>query len=98
MVAGEVDEFSIEPKDRAELPGTKTLGVLGDHVEDRLDVGRRAADDAQDLARRRLLLERSVSPALASARSRAFVGSSEPHVFAGWIPGFPDSGRCDRSQ
>ena len=33
-------------------------GALGDGVEHRLHVGRRARDDAQDLADRRLLLER----------------------------------------
>ena len=33
-------------------------GVLGDHVHDRLEIRRRARDDPQDVARRRLLLER----------------------------------------
>ena len=33
-------------------------GILGDDVQDRLEIGRRARDDPQDLACRRLLLQR----------------------------------------
>ena len=33
-------------------------GVLGDGLHDRLQIGRRARDHPQDLARRRLLLQR----------------------------------------
>ena len=43
--------------------------ALGDDVEDRLDVGRRARDDAQDLAGRRLLLQRLGEVAVAASSS-----------------------------
>ncbi len=44
----------IDESDRPAHPG----GVLGDGLHDRLEVGRRARDDPQDLAGGRLLLER----------------------------------------
>ena len=37
-------------------------GTLGNRVQHRLNVRRRTGDDAQDLARRGLLLQASVSP------------------------------------
>ena len=37
---------------------TNPRGALDDGVEDRLHVGRRAADDAEHLGRRRLMLQR----------------------------------------
>ena len=46
-------EMREEPGEPAQQPDR----TADDRVEDRLDVGRRAADDLQDLARRRLLLE-----------------------------------------
>src|SRR5262249_3466908 len=41
-----------------ELSVAESSRTLRDGIKHRLDVGRRAGDDAQDLARRRLLLER----------------------------------------
>jgi hypothetical protein len=40
MVAGEVDELSIELEDRAEVRVAESPGILGDHVEHWLDVSR----------------------------------------------------------
>src|SRR5919106_2259853 len=37
---------------------TNLSGALDDGIEDRLDVGRRAADDAEHFGRRRLVLQR----------------------------------------
>ena len=48
----------LHPVDAAELPATQSRRARGDAVEDRVGIRRRAADDAQDLSRRRLLLER----------------------------------------
>jgi len=57
-VRDEVEELAVEPVDKTVLGLAEPRRTLGDHVEHRLDVGRRTADNAQDLARRRLLLER----------------------------------------
>src|SRR5262249_23700200 len=46
MMRNEVDELPVELKHAAELTITQPHGALGDHVEDRLDISRRAADDA----------------------------------------------------
>jgi hypothetical protein len=53
-----MNQLAVEPIDGAEERAAQPHGALDDGVEDRLHVGRRAADDAQDLARRGLLLER----------------------------------------
>jgi hypothetical protein len=53
-----MDQLAVEPEERAEEPVTQSHDALDDRVEDGLDVGRGARDHAQDLARRRLLLER----------------------------------------
>ena len=58
VLGGDVDQFPVEPEDRTEAGVAQPRGVLDDGVEDRLDVGRRARDDPQDLGRRRLLLQR----------------------------------------
>ena len=53
----EVKHITLEP-DRTSIVGAaQPHRALGDRVEDRLNVGRRARDDAQDLACRRLLLQ-----------------------------------------
>jgi len=46
MMGNEVDELPVELKHAAELTIAQPHGALGDHVEDRLDISRRAADDA----------------------------------------------------
>jgi hypothetical protein len=51
-------ERAVVAKDRAVPGATQPYRVLDDRVEDRLHVGGRAGDDAQDLAGGRLLLER----------------------------------------
>ena len=55
---------------------TEPRGALGDRVEHRLDVGRRAGDDPQDLGRGGLLLQRSVTRGSSSA-------PEQPHVLDG---------------
>ena len=46
-----------EPDDDV-VCSAKARGALGHRIEHRLSIGRRAADDAQDLGGRGLLLER----------------------------------------
>ena len=53
-----VDQLAVELKERAEESVAQPHGASDDRVEHRLHVGRRAADDPQDLARRRLLFQR----------------------------------------
>jgi hypothetical protein len=53
----QVDQLAVEPEDGPRQSVAQAHGVLGDRVEDGLDVALRPADHAQDLARRRLLLE-----------------------------------------
>ena len=57
VVGHEVEQRPVEPEEVAELGLAELRRAPGDRVEDRLDVGRRARDDAQDLAGRGLLLE-----------------------------------------
>ncbi len=66
MVGYEVEEFPIEAKHGAKLSITESPRILGDRVKDRLDIGGRAGDHAQNLARRRLLLEGLGEVAVAS--------------------------------
>ena len=47
MVRHEVKELVFEPVDEAVLGLAEPRRTLGDHVEHRLDVGRRAGDDVE---------------------------------------------------
>src|SRR5215470_5274149 len=58
VLGGVMDQLAVEPKERAEEPVAQPHGASDDRVEDWLDVGLRPADDAQDLSRRHLLLQR----------------------------------------
>jgi len=58
VVSDEAESIVVQPEDRGVRRLAQPSRALGHGVEHRLDVGRRAADDAQDLARRRLLLQR----------------------------------------
>ena len=51
-------ELALDPQDDRVDRLAEPRGPLRDDVEHRLDVGRRARDDPQDLGRRRLVLER----------------------------------------
>jgi hypothetical protein len=53
----DVHRFAAETVHPAGIRDRERLSAPDDRVEDRLDVGRRARDHAQDLAGRRLLLE-----------------------------------------
>ena len=57
VMRDQVDQLAVEPEDVAKSRAAEPHRALGDRVEDRLDIGRRARSP-QDLARRRLLLER----------------------------------------
>ena len=57
VVGDEVEQGLIEAEDEAELRFAQTRGGLGDRVEHRLDVGRGAGNDPEDLAGGSLLLE-----------------------------------------
>jgi hypothetical protein len=56
-----VEELAVEPVHEAELGLAEPRRALGNHVEHRLDIGRRATDDPQHLRGRRLLLQRLVA-------------------------------------
>ena len=58
VVGRDVNLLTVEPADEAIQPIAQAHGAPYDRVEDGLDIGRRARDDAQDLAGRRLLLQR----------------------------------------
>ena len=58
MTAGKVQEIAVEPRHEGELATAQPHRALGNRVEHGLDVGRRARDDTQDIAGRRLVLER----------------------------------------
>src|SRR5712691_1537725 len=59
VVLGDMmDQLAVELIERAEEPVAQPHGASDDRVEDRLHVGLRSADDAQDLGRRRLLFQR----------------------------------------
>ena len=64
-------QFAIATMDDRIIRVTQPRGILSDHIEHRLDIGRRTGDHAQNLTRRRLLLQRLLK----------FL--KEPHVFDG---------------
>src|SRR5215471_13723343 len=53
-----MNNISVQTSDCGILSVTKLCCILHDHVQHRLNICRRAGDDAQNLARRRLLLQR----------------------------------------
>ena len=55
---GELDLITREPGQRARVTPQQADGAGENRVEHRLDIRLRAADDAQDVAGRRLLLQR----------------------------------------
>src|SRR5713101_4480841 len=68
VVMGDVmDQLAVELIEPAEEAVAQPHGASDDRVEDRLHVGLRAADDAQDLSCRRLLLERLGNLRMSSA-------------------------------
>jgi len=73
MVGHEVKELAIELEDVAELRLAEPRRALRDCVEHGLDVGRRARDDAEDLAGRGLLLQRLRQALFELATRRGFV-------------------------
>ena len=58
VLGHEMDELAVEPEDRAKFSLAQARRPFGDHVEHRLQIGRRARDDAEHVVRRRLLLQR----------------------------------------
>src|SRR5215813_1160557 len=54
---GEGDLIALDPAERAYVSAQQPDGALHDRVEDRLDVGLRLANNAQDFARRGLLVQ-----------------------------------------
>src|SRR5262245_57008085 len=58
MTASKVQEIAVEPHHEGELATAQPYCALGNRVEHRLDVSRRARDDAQDLGGGGLLLQR----------------------------------------
>ena len=64
----EVEELAVEPIYEAELGVAETRGALRYHVKYRLEVSRRASDDAQHLRGRRLLVQGLVALALKAVK------------------------------
>src|SRR4029450_11575090 len=58
VLCNEVEKCAVETLDRNKHSIAEPGRTLRDRIEDGLHVGRRAADDAQNLARRRLTLQR----------------------------------------
>src|SRR5712691_692538 len=58
VLGDQMEQLAVEPIERAEESVAQSHGTSDNRVEDRLHVGLRLADDAQDLRRRRLLLQR----------------------------------------
>jgi len=56
-VRDKVDQVPVELIDRPRTSVAELHRALGDHLEDRPDIGRRSTNDAQDLARGRLLVQ-----------------------------------------
>ena len=91
----ESNALAIEQVKPAKRGIAQSAGVLHDCVEDRLQVGGRATDHAQDLARRRLLFERlgqalleltaPIEPSFFSDL-RATAGLASSLAFAGFAP------------
>src|SRR5215813_4114005 len=71
-------DATIETPDQAALRLAQPYSVLGQGAEDRLEIERRPADDLEELAGGRLLLERHAQLAVA----RLQLGE-QPHVFNG---------------
>src|SRR6185503_7995253 len=78
LESADVDELAVVSEDSAELGVAKTQRVGRDRFEDRLHIRWRAADDAQDLAGRGLLLQRFREVAIAD-----FQLGEEAHVLDG---------------
>ena len=74
----EVHQLAIEPEDCADQPIAQGHGATHDCIEDRLDVGRRAGNDAQDLGGGRLLLEGHAQVGVARLQLL-----EQPHVLDG---------------
>src|SRR5205807_10319977 len=74
-----MDQLAVVAIDATKAPAAQAHRALHDGLEDRLDVGRRAGDDAEDLARCRLLLERprELSRALLDLVLQVGVGLAE---------------------
>src|SRR5437016_3609843 len=53
-----MNELPVKPQNGRRIAIAESPGVPRDRVEDRLDIGLRSADDAQDLTCRRLLFQR----------------------------------------
>jgi hypothetical protein len=58
VVRDEMKQLAIELEYGSDVGAAQPDGIRHDGVKDRLDIRRRAADDPQDLRRRRLLLQR----------------------------------------
>ena len=58
VLRAEVDQLPVDAHHEPIQRVTEPRGVGRDRIENGLNVGRRLADDAQDVARRRLLLQR----------------------------------------
>jgi hypothetical protein len=70
---GSVNEFAIERRNSAGACAAQVHRTVGDCVEHRLEIGRRARDHLQDVGRGRLLLQRLRQPLLQVANPGPFV-------------------------
>ena len=58
LVGSKMQQLTVESRNEAVGRTAQPHGLVGDGIEDRLNIGRRLADHAQELGGRRLLLER----------------------------------------
>ena len=93
VVRHEVEALAVEPVDEAELGLAEPRRAPGERVENWLDVCRRARDDPQDLAGRRLLLQRlrsahdsALAPPRRGPRSRRRPPPGRPKVCVTRLP------------
>jgi len=75
MVSHEVEQLSVVSEDAGDLRIAEARRAVRDGVKDRLDIRRRAGDHAQNLARRRLLLEGLRQGALHVRIRRCWLGT-----------------------
>src|SRR5262244_1293608 len=77
-----VEQLAVELKERAEESVAQSHGASDDRVEHRLHVGRRLADHPEDLAGRRLLLQRLAHLCMGFGHSTVLLLQclEQPHV------------------
>ena len=66
----QVQDIAVDTKTRASVASHSSRSILRDHIQHRLNIGRRAGNDTQNFARRSLLLQRFLEFVGTTERSR----------------------------